>query len=395
MKAVILAAGKSTRTHPLTLARPKALVKIGNRPILQWNLEALDGKAEEVIVVVGFMNEMVKKRFGNSFRGIRIRYAEQEKQLGTANALLAAEPYLEGKFMVMMGDDIYMSQAVERMAGKGSAVLVEEVRDASRFGVWTEKAGKVVGFEEKPKSGSPGLANCGFYILDMRIFSHIRKLDKSERGEYELNEAVNALAAEDSVRVVGAGGGWIPVGYPWDILEANERVLGGMKPANEGEVEPHATIKGNVRIGKGTLVKNGCYIEGPAVIGENCVLGPNCFIMGKTSIGDDCRIGNAVEIKNSVIGDRTNVCHLSYLGDSVVGDDVNVAAGNITANLRHDKEEVMCLVKGRPMGTGRRKFGAVLADGVRTGISTSFYPGRKLWPGQTTLPGEIVKRDKA
>ena len=232
------------------------------------------------------------------------------------------------------------------------------------------------------------------YTLDRRIFTHIRKLERSERGEYELNEAVNEMAKENEVKVVNAEGGWVSVGYPWDILEANERILDGIGSANEGEIEPHATVKGDVRIGKGTLIRNGCYIEGPVVIGDNCVIGPNCFIRGKTSIGDVCRIGNAVEIKNSVIGDRTNVCHLTYMGDSVIGDGVNVAAGNITANLRHDKGEVRSLVKGKITGTGRRKFGVVLADGVKTGINTSFYPGRKLWPGKTTLPGEIVKKDK-
>ena len=393
MKAVILAAGKSTRTHPLTLTRPKALVKIGGRPLLEWNLEALEGKVDEIVIVVGFMKDMLKERFGDSFRGTRIRYVEQDEQLGTAHALLAAEPYLEGDFMVMMGDDIYGKQAVERMAREGNAVLVEKVKDSSRFGVWIEKGGKVAGFAEKPRQNVSSLANCGMYKLDRRIFTHIRKLDRSERGEYELNEAVDSLAKEGEVRIVNAEGQWISVGYPWDVLEANERILEGMEPLNEGEIEPNATLKGSVRIGKGTIVRNGCYIEGPVTVGENCVLGPNCFIRGKTSIGDSCRIGNAVEIKNSVIGDRTNVGHLSYLGDSVIGNDVNVAAGNITANLRHDKGEVRSLIKGELVSTSRRKFGVVLADGVRTGINTSFYPGRKLWPGKITLPGEVVKKD--
>ncbi len=394
MKAVILAAGKSTRTHPVTVTRPKALVKIGNKPLLQYNLESLDGKVDEVVLVVGFMKEMIKQRFGSGFRGMKLSYVEQKEQLGTAHALLAAEPQLDGDFLVLMGDDIYGKGATGKMCREGYAVLAQRIENPSRFGVWIARNGRVNGFAEKPAGAVSNLVNCGMYKLDTGVFDCIRKLEKSKRGEYELNEAVNALAKEKEVRVVDSGNEWVSVGYPWDILGANEAILDSIESEIKGVVEPNATIKGRVRIGRGSIIRNGSYIEGPVVIGENCVIGPNCFIRGKTSIGDNCRVGNAVEIKNCVIGDRTNVGHLTYLGDCVAGDDVNIGAGNITANLRHDNKNISTMVKGVMVDTGRRKFGAVIGDRVHTGINTSFYPGRKLWPGQTTLPGEIVKKDK-
>lgn len=125
------------------------------------------------------------------------------------------------------------------------------------------------------------------------------------------------------------------------------------------------------------------------MIGSGCVIGPNCFIRPGTAIGDRCKVGNAVEIKNSIIGDRSSVGHLSYIGDSILGSEVNIGGGTITANLRHDQATVSVRVNGVLVDTSRRKFGAVIGDRVHTGIHTSIYPGRLL--GNDTFPGEIVK----
>ena len=138
----------------------------------------------------------------------------------------------------------------------------------------------------------------------------------------------------------------------------------------------------------------GTYIRGNVVIGEDCHIGPNCFLRGNTSIGNECHIGQAVEIKNSIIMDKAKVPHLSYIGDSVIGENSNLGAGTITANLKHDNKNVMSVVKGKLIDTGRRKFGAIIANDVHTGINTTIYPGRKIWPGVGTKPGEIVDKDK-
>jgi UDP-N-acetylglucosamine diphosphorylase/glucosamine-1-phosphate N-acetyltransferase len=395
MQAVILAAGKSTRTYPITLTRPKCLVKIANRPIIQHNLESLRGLADEAIIVVGYMKDMVKGFLGSEFQGIRITYVEQEEQLGTGHALLAAEPAIKGRFMVMMGDDIYYRQSMEKVLAHENSLLVQKVKEPSRFGVWvTGKDGFVTGFAEKPAQFVSDLANCGLYVLEPEIFQEIKKLEKSERGEYELNEAVNAYAKARPVRCEDAGKGWLSVGYPWDILGANERLLEEMKnPRMEGTVEPHVVIKGKVCVGKGSVIMSGTYIEGPCAIGENCIIGPNAYIRPATSIGDNCRI--RAEVVDSVIMDGTTAKHHSYIGHSVIGEDVNIACGTVTADYRHDGKEHTAMIKGSKVDSMRRKLGAFIGDSVRTGINTSIYPGRMIWPGRTTLPGEVVSKDKA
>lgn len=182
--------------------------------------------------------------------------------------------------------------------------------------------------------------------------------------------------------------------HPWDFLRANESHVAALaEPDIRGEVHPSAVIEGVLHVGAGTRVLPGVFIEGNVVIGENCKIGPNCYLRGNTSIGDRCHIGQAVEIKNCLILARTSVGHLSYVGDSVLGEGVNFGAGTITSNLRHDGRNHRSTVAGALVDTGRRKFGAIIGDGVHTGIHTSIYPGRKLWPGLTTRPGEIVRRD--
>ena len=189
-------------------------------------------------------------------------------------------------------------------------------------------------------------------------------------------------------------GYWLPISYPWSLLEANEMLLKEKKEfKKEGVVEAGATLKGSVEVGRNSTIKAGSYIEGPVIIGDGCEIGPNCHIRPFTSIGNGCHIGNCADVKNSIIMDGAKVPHLSYVGDSVIGENVNVGGGSMVANLRHDNANVKSMVNGQLVDTGRRKFGTAIGDGAKLGAATIIYPGRKVWPGRTTKPGEAVKED--
>lgn len=182
--------------------------------------------------------------------------------------------------------------------------------------------------------------------------------------------------------------------HPWDLLRANEQCVAALRENSiEGDIHPSVVIEGLIQLGPGTRLLPGVFIEGNVVVGANCKIGPNCYIRGNTSIGDACHIGQSVEIKNCLILSQTAVGHLSYVGDSVLGAQVNFGAGTTTSNLRHDGANHRSMADGVLLDTGRRKFGAIVGDGVHTGINTSIYPGRQLWPHTTTRPGEIVQRD--
>ncbi len=392
MKAVILAAGKSIRTHPLTVNKPKAVLKVADTTIIEYTLSRLDGIIDEAVIVVGFCAEQIKQKLGSSYGKIRLSYAVQKEQLGTGNALLAAEGKIKGKFILLMGDDMYGKEDIRRCARQEYCILVKKVDDIRSFGEVIEKNGALSEIREKPETATAGLANTGLYVVDEKIFEIADKLKKSSRGEYELTDAIVKLAKNEKVAVEEASF-WIPLTYPWSLLNANEALLKGIGKDILGEVEKGATLKGNVIVGRNTLIRAGSYIEGPVIIGDNCDIGPNCYIRPFTSIGNDCRIGNAVEVKASIIMDGTKIGHLSYVADSVIGEKVNFGGGTIVANLRHDNSEVKSMVNNKLVSTGRRKFGTVIGDSAKTGIHTSIYPGRKIWPGKTTLPGEVVRKD--
>jgi len=181
--------------------------------------------------------------------------------------------------------------------------------------------------------------------------------------------------------------------YSWDLLNIINEIFSVLdfRMTQNGKVLLDET--GKIIVDSSTKILPGVYIEGQVTIGENCKIGPNCYLRGPVSIGNHSHIGQAVEIKNSIIGSKTSIGHLSYVGDSIIGNNVNFGAGTITSNLRHDKRHHQTMVDGDLISTDRRKLGAIIGNGARTGINTSFYPARKMGPCTTTTPGMIVTKD--
>lgn len=389
-QAILLCAGKATRTYPLTVTKPKPLLKVANRTILEHNLEQLNGLVDDVILIVGPTQEKIGSFCRTRYKQLKISCVEQKERLGTGHALLQAKDKLRNEFIVMNGDDLYFKEDIKKLLRVKYGALVMKTNHPERFGVYVAERGIARKLVEKQKEHVSNLANIGCYKFDTAIFNH--KLELSPRNEYEVTDYVSYLIDKEKFFCVDAEK-WFPIGYPWDLLEANRALLSKMPSKVEGKVEKNVTINDGVTIGKNTLIRAGSYIQGPAIIGENCVIGPNAFIRPSTSIGNGCRIGMSVEIKNSIIGDRTDIPHLSYVGDSIIGDDANIAAGSIIANYRHDGGVVKSMVAGELVETGLQKLGAIIGDGVKLGIKTLIYPGRKIWPGKTTLPGEIVQKD--
>jgi len=122
-------------------------------------------------------------------------------------------------------------------------------------------------------------------------------------------------------------------------------------------------------------------------------VGPNCFIRPCTSIGKNARVGNACEVKNSIVMDGTHVGHLSYVGDSILCEKCNLGAGTITANLRLDDGTVKMMIKDKAVDTGRRKLGVILGDNVKTGINVLLMPGVKVGNDSWVGPNFMVEED--
>ena len=394
MQAVLMVAGKSTRTYPLTLTRPKPLLPILNRPLIQHSLDQLVGLFDEIIFITGYRREMIEAELGSEYRGMNIIYQEQKEQLGTGHAVLQARPHIKDKFVAMNGDDLFARVDLERLVQYDVAALAKRVDNPELYGVFhVDEQNRVAKLVEKPRHYIGDLANIGCYVLQPDFFDVLEKTPLSERGEIEITSAIDAVAQKRDVYALPISGFWLPTGYAWDLLNHQEFLMADLPSVNHGTVEDGAVIKGAATIGKNSIIKSGAYIEGPVAIGDNCVIGPNCYLRPFTSIGDNCRIGQSVEIKASIIMPDCHIQHLSYIGDSVIGLRCNIGAGTITANRRHDGLSAQSKIKGKLVDTNRDKMGAILADDVQTGIHTAINPGRKIWPGLQTRPGTIVDKD--
>jgi UDP-N-acetylglucosamine diphosphorylase / glucose-1-phosphate thymidylyltransferase / UDP-N-acetylgalactosamine diphosphorylase / glucosamine-1-phosphate N-acetyltransferase / galactosamine-1-phosphate N-acetyltransferase len=395
MKAVIMAAGKSTRTWPLTLTRPKPLLPVLNKTILEHQMEALAESVDGFVLVVGYRHEMIRERFGDSWRGKSIEYVEQTEQRGTGHAILQCAPCLTEPFLAMNGDDIYCGRDLARLAAADQAALAMEVDDPRLYGIYeVDEENRVIRLVEKPKEVFSNLANIGAYKFTPEVFAVLENTPLSERGEIEITSAIQRLAETSEFRVVRAEGHWLPIGYPWHLIDAAAWLFDNrFEPEILGEVHPQAVIEGPVHIGKGTVIRPGAVIEGPVCIGEDCRIGPNCWIRPYSTLGNGCKVGQASEIKNSILMNGAAAPHQNYVGDSILGENTNLGCGTVTANFRHDGRTHGSVVKGALVDTGRRKLGAIIGDDVHTGILTAIYPGRKLWPHTFTRPNEIVDRD--
>jgi len=234
MQAVVIAAGEGTRLRPLTEDKPKGMVEVAGKPILTHCFENLvDLGAEELIVVVGYKKEKIIEYYDDAFDGVPITYTHQREPLGIAHALLTAEDHIEDDFMMMLGDNVFranLEDVVNRQAESraDAAFLVEEVpwEEASRYGVCdTNKYGEITDVVEKPEDPPSNLVMTGFYTFTPAILHACHLVQPSDRGEYEISDAVDLLIHSgrtiDAIRMDG----WrTDVGYPDDRDAAEQRL---------------------------------------------------------------------------------------------------------------------------------------------------------------------------
>lgn len=404
LKAIILSAGEGSRMRPLTLTKPKTMLPVAGKPIIQYNIESLrDNGITDILLIVRYKEEMVRNYFGDgSDFGVNISYKTQKDFLGTANAISYGEDFIDDSIIVLNGDIILDDEIIHEIIKKynyltpDTLMLLTEVEDPSAFGVVEIENGNIKSIVEKPKreEAPSNMVNAGIYIFNKDIFDKIRKTEISERGEYEITDSVS-LQIKDNKTVIGhkTSKDWIDVGRPWELIEVNEDLIGKLKTEIKGTIEDGAFIHGEVFLDEGSVIKAGVYIEGNVYIGKNCDIGPNSYIRGNTYFGDNVHVGNAVEIKNSIIMENTNVSHLSYVGDSVIGSNCNIAAGTNIANLRFDNATIKTKIKNQKIDSGRRKLGAIIGDSVKTGINSSFSPGVKVGHNSTIGSGVLLYED--
>ncbi|MGC8849630.1 MAG: bifunctional sugar-1-phosphate nucleotidylyltransferase/acetyltransferase, partial [Candidatus Bathyarchaeia archaeon] len=309
MKAVILAAGKGVRLQPLIENRPKQMLPVAGKPILGHILDALRNiKVEQVLIIVGDMAQAIKEYVESLGLPFPAEYIKQRDPRGTGHATALAVKRIPGEsFLLLYGDVIPSTALLERIMERywehGLPLLAASRTDELEgFGIVESSDGLLDRIVEKPSSPPVhgALVNVGIYVLTPEVLKNVGDVGVSPRGEVELTDALNISAGKEKIGVVQASQEeWIHIGYPWDLLKANMRLLSGIHTSISGEVEEDVRISGPVIIEEGSLIRAGSTIDGPVLIGEGSKVGPNAYIRRFTFLGRNVRVGNACEVKNS------------------------------------------------------------------------------------------------
>jgi NDP-sugar pyrophosphorylase family protein len=197
----------------------------------------------------------------------------------------------------------------------------------------------------------------------------------------------------------GLAEAWDPAA-PWALLGAPLDALLAALPARAigSELSPHVHLVGDrIVIGRGARIAPAVVLEGPLWLGEDVEIRTGAYVRGGCWVGDGCRIGANTEVKRSILLAGAAAPHLAYVGDSVLGAGVNLGAGSILSNFRHDGRAIEIPPaphgEGPRLATGRRKLGAILGDGVKTGCNSVLHPGvvvgrdTRIYPGVQLRPG--------
>jgi len=352
MHAVVLAGGEGSRLRPLTRNRPKALIPVANRPIIEYVLEALiEVGVRDITVVVGYRKEQMIHYL--STLPIPVNVVVQEKQLGVADALRTAKDSLSGRFLLLPGDNIISAAALRTLCDDdGSGLITTTHSWPTDFGVVDVHEGMVREITEKPEVSESFMVSTGVFSLDPSVFGYY------EEG-LELPGIINRMIdAGTPVRAHHISGGWSDAVFAWDLLSLNRSNLRTVGSTTAGMISRHATIEGRVSIGPGTEILPGTVITGPVVIGSNCTIGPNACISPNTSIGNGVVVGPFSHIAQSILMDDVVVGSHASIRESVIAEGCRLADHTAAVN-----GEFTTNVRGRCVAG---VFGTIMGDRVDT-----------------------------
>ncbi|WHH57603.1 bifunctional UDP-N-acetylglucosamine diphosphorylase/glucosamine-1-phosphate N-acetyltransferase GlmU [Petroclostridium sp. X23] len=389
LSAIILAAGEGKRMNSKT---SKVLHKICGKPLIEWVYDSIqEAGIQDCIMVVGHKADQVK-----SYMGQKVKFALQEKQLGTGHAVMQAQPMLtgmQGHVIILCGDTPLIKGETIKSAldyhienDHSATILTTEVDNPTGYGrIIRDVQGNVLKIVEQKDTNQDEQEikeiNSGIYCFKTaHLLNALAKLNNdNSQGEYYLTDTIEIILQNNSK--VGA----VKIGDPEELQGINnrfqlseaervmqQRILHKHMENGVTIISPLNTYIGaDVDIGMDTIVYPGCILEGSTKIGENCVVGPNsrivnsviendaeiqnsvvidssvgenthvgpfAYIRPESTIGKNVKIGDFVEVKKSVIGDYTKVSHLTYIGDADVGQNVNMGCGSVIVNYDGQKK---------------------------------------------------------
>ena len=391
-KAVVLAAGKGTRLNPITLTRPKHLLPVAGKPVIEWILLSLKSAGIEEVGIVVHYHEEALKEFLSSKTDLqfKIRYIHQRELTGTATAVEVAEEFVgDDPFVVVNGDILFPPYTLKKLIKEcddvDAGLVGVRVEDPWKYGVLQLENGFLRGIVEKPRRGEEpsNLINAGIYFFRESVFRYIKRVNLSPRGERELTDALTMMARKCKVRIVeGDPEWWFDVGVAWTLLDANIFYFKEMYRSNilEGNIDKGAYIRGPVHIHEGSIIEGGTVIKGPVYIGSNVLIGRRCVIGPYTTICDGVTIGSMTYISRSIIMEDTEILNHCSIFESILGSHCSLESGVKLPALNIYGGTIKVLIKDKIVDSGRMYLGAILGDGVKVCANTAVPPGTIIQP---------------
>jgi len=350
MKAVVMAGGEGSRLRPLTVSRPKPMVPIVGRPVMEHILALLkQHNIRDVVVTVQYMASAIEDYFGDGGQlGMRISYSREEVPLGTAGSVKNAENLLTEPFLVISGDaltDFHLGEIIKYHKDRKAVATLTLAHMANplEYGVIiTDEQGHITNFLEKPSWGEvfSDTINTGIYVLDPMIFSYIPP-DKT----FDFSQDLFPRLLQEGKPLFGyiADGYWCDIGNLATYMQANADMLqgqvklpipgtddGGRIYSEEGvEIADDAQIFGPAYLGRDAKVRSGAIIHGPSVIGPYTIVDARAQI-DRSVVWNNCYIGERAELRGALVGTSTSIKSRAVMFEgTVVGDHSLINEGAI------------------------------------------------------------------
>jgi mannose-1-phosphate guanylyltransferase len=376
VKAVVLAGGHGTRLRPLTYTRPKPLLPLAGKPILQYIVESIASEGfNDVVVTTNYLREQIIDYFGEgSDFGVRLVYPEEEKPLGTAGSVKNSKKYLNDTFAVIQGDNIteikfkHILNFHREMGGVATIALLP-VERPHQYGIAQLDLGnRVLRFKEKPRQEEffSDLASIGLYILEPEVLDYI-----FPDVEYDFAKDVFPKLLDSGEKIYGypASGFWIDIGVPENYMKAVRWILSRLESkrlAENAEVK-EVSIRGPVEIGEGAKIERGAEITGPVVIGDGCLIGRNARVAASSVIGSDVRVEEEAKVTDSLVYEETQIGRSSYLDHCIVAEKCKIGS-----DVKIDEM-------------------SIVGAGCEIGDSVRLRKGSRIWPKIKIAANSIVQ----
>jgi mannose-1-phosphate guanylyltransferase/phosphomannomutase len=369
MKAVLMAGGEGTRLRPLTANRPKPLVPLVNKPVMEYIIELLkDHGIDQIIVTLHYLADEIVSYFGDGSEwGVQLIYSVEDEPLGTAGAVKMVEEYLDDTFVIISGDgltDFNLSEIIRFHREKGSmaTLTLTRVDNPLEYGVViTEEDGSIRRFLEKPSWGEvfSDTVNTGIYIVEPEVFKLMEK-----HKNYDWSKDIFPKLLEDDKPMYGyiATGYWCDIGNIQQYRQAHIDVI-----QNKVSVRiPGEKLGRKIWLGEGSEIHPSANIQGPAVIGKNCRIKEGANLDEFSVLGDNCIVEEGATIHRSILWNNAYVGKKTRMTGCILCRQ-NTIKNNVVLNE-----------------------GVVLGDKVFVGSGAVIQPQVKVWPDKNIEAGATV-----